>query len=99
MPKRRRHQPGKYKPKQPIEPNFTGPKPLTLFQAENGLWGATDGNENIEIEPEYRRLEQTEEQKSRNEVHLASQDTILSITPDDWDIVTWISSDFFEKDD
>ena len=53
MPKRRRHQQGKYKPKQPIEPNFVGPKPLTLFQPGNVLWGAKDGNGNIEIEPIY----------------------------------------------
>ena len=37
MPKRKRHQPGKYKPKPEIGPNFIGTKPLTLFQAENGL--------------------------------------------------------------
>ncbi len=47
MPKRRRRQPGKYKPKEPLKPNFTGTKPLTLFQAENGLWGAKDGDGNI----------------------------------------------------
>lgn len=99
MPRRKRHQPGKYKPKQPIEPNFTGPKPLTLFQAENGLWGAKDGIGNIELEPEYRRLEQTEDEKMRNEVYLVSKDTVISVTPDDWDIVSWFSSEFFEKDD
>ena len=99
MPKRRRHQPGKYQPKTPLPPNFAGPGPLTLFQAENGLWGAKDGNGNVEIEPEYQRLQQTEQQKSRNEVHLASKDTVLSVTPDDWDIVAWLSADFFEKDD
>ena len=77
MPKRRRHQPGVYKPK-PVpepEPNFSGPKPLTLFQGEDGLWGAKDGAGNIEIEPIYRRAEQTEQQKQRDEVHLVSQDT------------------------
>ncbi len=99
MPKIRRHQPGRYKPKKPIGPNFTGPKPLTLFQADNGLWGATDADGKIEIEPKYIRLEQTEEQKLRNEVHLVSIDTVLSVTPDDWDIVSWFSSEFFEKDD
>lgn len=31
MPKRKRHQPGKYKPKPEIGPNFIGTKPLTLF--------------------------------------------------------------------
>ena len=35
MPKRKRHQPGKYKPKPEIGPNFIGTKPLTLFQAES----------------------------------------------------------------
>ena len=50
MPKRKRHQPGKYKPKPEIGPNFTGTKPLTLFQADNGLWGVKDGNGNVEIE-------------------------------------------------
>ena len=70
MPKRKRHQPGKYKPKPEIGPNFIGTKPLTLFQAED--------------------------QKLRNEVYLASKDTVLSVTPDDWDIVAWFSSDFFE---
>lgn len=93
MPKRRRHQPGKYKPKSEIKPNFTGTKPLTIFQGENGLWGIKDGNENIVFESLYRRIEQTEEQKQRNEVHLASYDTVLSVTPDDWDIVAWVSLD------
>ena len=97
MPKRKRHLPGKYKPKAQLTPNFTGPKPLTPFQAENGLWGAKDANGNIELEPIYRRIEQTEEQKRRNELHLASKDTVLSVTPDDWDVVVWISSEFFEK--
>ena len=60
MPKRRRHQPGKYKPEPEIDPNFTDTKPLTLFQADNGLWGAKDGDGNIEIEPVYRRADQTE---------------------------------------
>ncbi len=49
MPKRKRHQPGKYKPKPETGPNFTGTKPLTLFQADNGLWGVKDGNSNVEI--------------------------------------------------
>ena len=75
MPKRKRHQPGKYKPKPEIGPNFIG---------------------NIEIAPEYRRIEQTEDQKLRNEVYLASKDTVLSVTPDNWGIVAWFSSDFFE---
>ena len=64
MPKRKRHQPGKYKPKPEIGPNFTGTKPLTLFQADNGLWGVKDGNSNVEIEPKYQRAEQTEDDKA-----------------------------------
>ena len=99
MPKRKRHLPGKYKPTATLPPNFTGPKPLTLFQAESGLWGAKDAVGNIELEPIYQRIEQTEEQKLHNEVHLASKDTVLSVTPDDWDIIAWFSSEFFEKDD
>lgn len=99
MPKRKRHLPGKYKPETELPPNFTGPKPLTLFQAGSGLWGAKDGEGKIEIEPIYKRIEQTPEQKSRNEVHLASKDTVISVTPDDWDVVAWFSSEFFEKDD
>lgn len=101
MPKRRRRLPGKYKPKtEPeIAPNFTGTKPLTLFQAENGLWGAKDGDGNIELKPIYRRIEQTEEEKMQDAVRLASADTVLLVTPDDWDILSWISSEFFEKDD
>lgn len=99
MPKRRRRLPGKYKPKPELPPNFSVPRPLTLFQAEDGLWGAKDGAGNIEIEPIYHRLEQTEEQKLRNEVHLVSHDTVLSVTPEDWDVVVWMSADWFEKDD
>lgn len=93
MPKRKRRRPGNYKPRTEIPPNFSGPKPLTLFQAENGLWGAKDGDGNIEIEPRYRKLEQSEEQKWKNEVSLASNDTVLSVTPDDWDIEAWFCPD------
>lgn len=98
MPKRRRHLPGNYKPKtgRDLVPNFTGTKPLTLFKAETGLWGAKDGDGNIELEPIYNRLEQTEEEKRQNAVRLASKDTVLLVTPDDWDIISWISSEFFE---
>ena len=95
MPKRKRHQAGKYKPKSEIEPNFTGPKPLTIFQGENGLWGVKDGDGNIVFESEYRRIEQTEEQKQRNEVHLVSCDTVLSVMPDDWGIVAWFDLDHY----
>lgn len=75
-------------------PNFTGPRPLTLFQGPDGLWGAKDGKGKIEIEPIYRRLEQTSVQKERNEVLLASREEVLSVTPDDWDLVSWVSTDF-----
>lgn len=98
MPKRR-DRPGKYKPKPALLPNFQGVKPLTLFQGANGLWGAKDGNGNIELEPVYRRLEQTEDQKRHNEIYVASHDTVLSVTPDDWNIVAWFSSEFFEEDE
>ena len=57
MPARKRHQPGKYKPKPELLPNFSGVKPLTLFQDTNGLWGAKDGDGNIEIAPIYQRAE------------------------------------------
>lgn len=99
MPKRRRHQPGVYKPKPELPPNFTGAKPLTLFQGENGLWGAMDADGNVELEPIYQRIGQTEEQKLRNEVYLASRGTVISVTPEDWDIVSWLSAEFFENDD
>ena len=93
MPRRRRHQPGKYKPKPELGPNFTGPKPLTLFQAENGLWGAKDGAGNIELEPIYERIEQTEDEVRNNAVRLASHDCVLIVTPDDWDILAFCSFD------
>lgn len=95
MPKRRRHQPGIYKPKPhpELEPNFTGPKPLTLFQTGNGLWGAKDGEGKIEIGPIYRRLEQTEEDKKRNIVRLVSRNEVLIVSPDDWDVEVFLSFD------
>lgn len=96
MPKRRRRQPGRYQPKPEILPNFTGTKPLSLFQAENGLWGAKDGDGNIVIEPEFLRGEQTELERDNNAVRLVSKDTVLMVTPNDWDIISWLASDFFE---
>ena len=93
MPKRRRHLPGKYQPKQPIHPNFTGSKPLALFQADNGLWGAKDGEGNIEIEPIYQRAPQTEEEKRTNTVRLVAYDHVISVTPEDWDLVAFCSPD------
>lgn len=88
MPKRRRHQPGKYKPRPAPKPNFSGPKPLTLFKSEYGLWGAKDGVGNIVIEPQYVRAEQTEQEKKSNSVHLVSQFEVLTVTPDDWDLIS-----------
>ncbi len=89
MPKRKRHLPGKYKPKKEIGPNFTGPKPLTLFQGENGLWGAKDGEGNVEIEPEYVRVEQTDAERLNNTVRLAKRGEVLLVTPDDWDVLAF----------
>lgn len=93
MPKRRRHQPGKYKSKPEIGPNFTGPKPLTLFQADTGLWGVKDGVGNIEIEPVYQRAQQTEDDKEHNVVRLFYHDHVLSVSPDDWDLLAFFSPD------
>ena len=93
MPKRKRHQPGKYKPKTEIGPNFTGTKPLTLFQADNGLWGVKDGNGNVEIAPKYQRAEQTEDDKELGIVRLIAYDHVLSVSPDDWDLLAFFSPD------
>lgn len=93
MPKRKRQQPGKYKPKPEIGPNFTGTKPLTLFQADNGLWGAKDGNGNVEIEPKYQRAEQTEDDKELGIVRLIAYDHVLSASTDDWDLLAFFSPD------
>jgi hypothetical protein len=93
MPKRRRHQPGKYKPKPEIGPNFTGEKPLTLFQADNGLWGAKDGAGNIEIEPLYQRADQTESDKQQGIVRLVTRDHVIAVSPDDWELLAFFSPD------
>lgn len=93
MPKRRRHQLGKYQPKLEIGPNFTGPKPLTLFQADNGLWGAKDGEGNIEIEPVYQRAKQTESDNRQGIVRLVARDHVIAIAPDDWDLLAFFSPD------
>ena len=65
MPKIRRHRPGRYKEKSPkeLQPNFTGVKPLTVFQDEYGKWGAKAGDGAIEISPAYELLSQSEEDK------------------------------------
>lgn len=93
MPKRRRHQPGKYQPKPAIGPNFTGPKPLTQFQADNGLWGAKDGEGNIEIEPVYQSAEQTESDNRQSIVRLVAHDHVIAVSPDDWDLLAFFSPD------
>lgn len=85
MPKRKRHQPGRYKPKPEIGPNFTGRKPLTLFQAHNGLWGAKDGDGNIEIAPIYQRAEQTGSDNQQGIVRLVAHDHVIAVSPDDRD--------------
>lgn len=89
MPKRKRHLPGRYKPKPELGPNFTGPKPLTLFQAEDGRWGAKDGEGNVEIEPIYHRIEQTESERRSNTVRLVSASEVIAVSPDDWDILAY----------
>lgn len=93
MPKRRRHQPGKYQPKPEIGPNFTGSKPLTLFQADNGLWGAKDGVGNIEIEPIYQRAEPTESDNQQGIVRLVAHDHVIAVSSDDWDLLAFFSPD------
>ena len=93
MPKRKRHQPGKYKLKPEIGPNFTGRKPLTLFQAANGLWGAKDGIGNIEIEPIYQRADRTEADWQQRVVRLVSHDHVIAVSPDDWDLLAFLSPD------
>ena len=40
MPKRKRHQPGKYKPKPEIGPNFIGTKPLDSFPSRQRPMGS-----------------------------------------------------------
>lgn len=97
MPKRRRHQPGRYKQQPPLQPIFTGPKPLTVFQAENGMWGAKDAEGHIEIEPAYNLVEaQNDYERDHHILHLVSRDTVLMVTPDDWDMEVWFSADLFE---
>lgn len=95
MPKRRRHHPGEYKSKTTDFHNFTGQRPLRLFQAENGLWGVKDGAGKIEIEPEYVRVnDQTEWERKNNAVRLVSKDTVLIVTPEYWEISVWFSERF-----
>lgn len=93
MPKRRRHQPGRYQPKPEIGPNFTGPKPLTLFQGDDGKWGVKDGEGNIVFEPIYNLGKQTEEEKASNTYILGNESEVFSVTPDDWDLLSFFSPD------
>lgn len=95
MPKRKRHLPGNYKSKQQTEPirNANGPAPLTLFQGEDGLWGARDANGNIEIQPIYQRLENHPYHTDPNTVILTNTSEVLSVSPDDWDLLSFASLD------
>ena len=100
MPKRRRHQPGKYKAKSENDNfrMFNGTKPLTVFQAENGLWGVKDGLGNIEIEPKYKKVP-IEHDNDNNIVRLVSLSTVIEVTQDDWDIISWIDEDLWYKNE
>ena len=93
MPARKRHQPGKYKPKPEPLPNFSGVKPLTLFQTHNGLWGAKDGDGNIESAPIYQRAEQTASDHQQGIVRLVAHDHVIVVSPDDWDLLAFFSPD------
>lgn len=93
MPARKRHQPGKYKPKPEPLPNFSGVKPLTIFQGDDGLWGAKDGEGNIEIAPIYQRAEQTESDAQQGIVRLVAHDHVITVSPDDWDLLAFFSPD------
>lgn len=93
MPARKRHQPGKYKPKPEPLPNFSGVKPLTLFQGDYGLWGAKDGDGNIEIAPIYQRAELTESDNQQGIVRLVARDHVIAVSPDDWDLLAFFSPD------
>ena len=95
MPKIRRHKPGRYKEKSPkeLQPNFSGVKPLTVFQDENGKWGAKAGDGTIEINAVYDLLPQTEEDKIANRFKLANQFEVVEVTPDDWDLLAFFSPD------
>ena len=95
MPKIRRHLPGKYKEKSPktLQPNFIGVKPLTVFQAENGKWGAKAGDGSIEIPAVYELLPQTEEEKKIQRFKLGNQFEVIMVTPEDWDLLAFYSPD------
>ena len=48
-----------------------------------------DGNGNVEIEPKYQRAEQTEDDKALGIVRLIAYDHVLSVSPDDWDLLAF----------
>ena len=95
MPKRKRHLPGKSKEQssKAFQPNFTGVKPLTVFQAENGKWGAKAGDGTLEIQAVYELLPQSDEDKKINRFKLGNQFEVLEVTPDDWDLLAFFSPD------
>ena len=100
MPKRRRHQPGKYKSKSDNDNfrMFNGTKPLAVFQAENGLWGVKDGEGNVVIDSNYIKA-QTNNEKNQNIVRLISHNEVLMVTPNDCDILSWIDEDLWYKNE
>ena len=75
---------------------FNGTKPLTVFQAENGLWGVKDGLGNIEIEPKYKKVP-IEHDNDNNIVRLVSLSTVIEVTQDDWDIISWIDEELLYR--
>ncbi len=93
MPKQKRHLPGNYKPKQQEAPirNANGPAPLALFQGENRLWGVRDANGNVEIKPIYNRIENHPYQTAPDVVILSDGSEVISVTPDDWDLLSFAS--------
>jgi hypothetical protein len=52
-----------------------------------------EGNGNVEIEPKYQRTEQTEDDKKLGIVRLIAYDHVLSVSPDDWDLLAFFSPD------
>lgn len=94
MPRIRRHRPGQYKEKEPIQPNFTGVKPLTLFEDEKtGFWGAKAGDGTIEIPAVYKLAPQTDYEKRHNIHRLIGKFEVLQVSPDDWDVIFFYSPD------
>ncbi len=93
MPKQKRHLPGNYKPKSQETPirNANGPAPLAVFQGENGLWGVNDANGNIELEPIYHRIENHPYQTAPNVVILSNDSEVISVSPEDWDLLSFVS--------